>query len=94
MQTTALVLLASLLAPAHAFTNFPLAPRTNVALNVKQNAFERDLRFKGAVNFRPVQETSYFEGSELSTDKKVRAQQLVEAAVNVAKKRDAHQVRV
>mmetsp|Transcript_15332 Transcript_15332/g.30531 ORF Transcript_15332/g.30531 Transcript_15332/m.30531 type:complete len:521 (+) Transcript_15332:70-1632(+) len=90
MQTTLLVLLIAS-CPAHAFTNLFSSPRASVALNAKQNAFSRDLRFKGAVAFRPVQETSYFEGSELSSDKKVRAQQLVEAAVNVAKKRDGDQ---
>ena len=49
------------------------------------------MRFKGAVNFRPVEETGYFEGIELSQDPVERGNQLVDAAINVARRRDPDQ---
>jgi len=65
--------------------------RVHTEIHAKENAARRDLRFKGAVNFRPVDETSFFEGNVLSSDPIERGNQLVEAAINVAKKRDPGQ---
>ncbi|GMI01407.1 hypothetical protein TrST_g11537 [Triparma strigata] len=91
MKTQISFLLATLASISSGF-NIPPPPYTHkTSLSAKQNAFERDLRFKGAVNFRPVEETSFFQGEGLSKDPRTRAQQLVDAAVNVAKRRDPDQ---
>ena len=90
--------IVALVTKVSSFTFAPIETRLSTKLCVstppirESKAKGRDLRFKGAVNFRPVEETSYFEGVELSQNPTKRGQQLVDAAINVAKKRDPDQL--